>query len=93
MHKKTRPVFAVGRELDAVANLGAQLEGWAETLTPGQLMALGREIAGLARELNRRLWSWDDPKGELLGEPDCREMLYRIERLEASPRLYPLKKL
>jgi hypothetical protein len=93
MHKKTRPVFAVGRELDAVANLGAQLEGWAATLSPGQLMALGREIAGLAREVNRLLWSWDDPKGELLGEPDCREMLYRIERLEASPKLYPLKKL
>jgi hypothetical protein len=93
MHKKLRPVMAVGRDLDALANLGAQLEGWAETLSPGQIKALGREIAGLAREAHRRLWSWDDPKGELLGEPDCREMLYRMERLEDSPRLYPLKKL
>lgn len=93
MHKKTRPVFAVASELDAVANLGAQLEGWAETLTPGQLRSLGQEISGLAREVQRRLWAWDDPKGELFGEPDCREMLYRIERLEDSPRLYPLKKL
>ena len=25
--------------------------------------------------------------------PDCRELLYRIQRLADSPRLYPLKKL
>ena len=93
MHKKTRPVFSVGRELDAIANLGAHLEGWAQALSPGQIAALGREIAELARAVNQHLWSWDDPKGELFGEPDCRELLYHIQRLENSPKLYPLKKL
>jgi hypothetical protein len=93
MHKKTRPVFKVGRELDAIANLGAHLEGWAQTLSRGQVAALGREIAEMARAARQQLWAWDDPKGELFGEPDCREMLYRIQRLEETPRLYPLKKL
>ncbi len=77
MHKKTRPVFAVGRELDAIGNLAAHLEGWAQ----------------LVRTVTRSLWAWDDPKGELFGEKDHREMLYRIQRLAESPRLYPLTKL
>ena len=93
MHKKLRPVIAVGRDLDALANLGAHLEGWARVLKPEQIAALGREIAELVRAVNRQLWAWDDPEGELFGEPDCRELLYRIQRLEDSPRLYPLKKL
>jgi hypothetical protein len=93
MQKKLRPVIAVGRDLDAIANLGAHLEGWARVLNPEQVAALGREIAELVRTVNRHLWSWDDPQGELFGEKDCREMLYRIQRLEDSPRLYPLKKL
>jgi hypothetical protein len=37
--------------------------------------------------------SWDDSKRNLFGEQDYRELLYRIQRLEDSPRLYPLKKL
>jgi hypothetical protein len=86
MQQKTRPIFEVGRELDAIANLGAHLEGWARVLNPGQ-------VAALVRAANRQLWSWDDPQGELFGEQDCREMLYRIQRLEDSPRLYSLKKL
>ena len=93
MHKKTRPFFWVGRELDAIGDLGGHLEGWAEALGPGQVAALGREIAGLVREVKRRLWAWDDPKGELLGVADCRELLYRMERPGDSPKLYPLKKL
>jgi len=93
MQKKARPVVLVERELDAIANLGARLEGWAEVVSPGQVAALGREISELVRLVHKNLWSWDEPKGELLGEPDCREMFYRIERLEESPRLYPLKKL
>jgi hypothetical protein len=93
MHKKTRPVFSVGRELDAIANLGAHLEGWAQALSPGQVTALGREIAEMGLAVNQHLWSWDDPKGELFGDQDCREMLYSIKRLEDSRRLYFLKKL
>ncbi len=93
MQQKTRPIFEVGRELDAIANLGAHLEGWARVLDPEQIAALGREIAELVRAATRQLWSWDDPQGELFGEQDCREMLYRIQRLEDSPRLYSLKKL
>ncbi len=93
MHKKTRPVFAVGRELDAIGNLAAHLEGWAQVLTPEQVAALGREVGELVRTVTRSLWAWDDPKGELFGEKDHREMLYRIQRLAESPRLYPLTKL
>ena len=72
---------------------GGPLGGVAQALSPGQVEALGREITELARTVNQHLWSWDDPKGELFGEPDCRELLYRIQRLEESPRLFPLKKL
>jgi len=93
MHKKTRPVFLVGTELDAIVNLGYSLTEWAEVVTPGQVAALGRQIAALARQASQRLWAWDDPRGELLGEADCRELLYRIQPPEDSPKLYPLKKL
>ena len=57
VHKETRPVLSVGRELDAIANLGAHLEGWAQALSPGQVAALGREITELARAVNQHLWS------------------------------------
>lgn len=93
MQKKMRPVFLVGRELDAIANLGSRLAEWAEVVSPGQVATLGREIAEAARRISQRLWSWDDPQGELLGEKDFREMLYTIQRLEEGAKLYPLKKL
>ena len=92
MQKKKRPVYLVGKRLAAIAQLGDQLEGWAETVTPGQVAAVGRQITELARAVNHLLWSWDDPNGELLGETDCQEMLYSIERLEEGPKVFTLKK-
>ena len=68
MQQKTRPIFEVGRELDAIANLGAHLEGWARVLNPEQIAALGGKLPSWCEPSTSNCGPGTTPGGSFSGK-------------------------